>query len=228
VVNRVEVLAAVLTRDTLVLVGRVFVARAELVLRVAAMVAIAARPNLRNTVLRTFAVDRILVTLAPLTAHAAVLVQRIFGTELRLRVAMMVSVTRCQKRCGTVLRALVVNGVGSLGTKSARNAGELKAVDLGTELSVRVTLVVLVAVGTQLCDAVLGTFAVDSVFLVAAVVAGHTRIQMTGLFGTELGSTVAVIMLTALGAKRWDAVERAVLIDGVLVVLAVLARDAGA
>jgi hypothetical protein len=133
VIDRVPVFAAVLARDALVLVRRVLVTAAELVVRVAAVVAIAARSHFRDAVLRTLAVDCVLVALAPLAADTAVLIKRVLGAELTLWVAMVMAVAGCEERRGAVARALAVDGVRILGAVGARDTRELKALDLGAE-----------------------------------------------------------------------------------------------
>lgn len=224
-VDRVLVVVAVLARDALVLACRVLVTGAELGLWVATVMAIAAGAELGDAVLRALAVDRVLVVLAPLTANAAVLVERVLRAELGLRVAVMVAIAGRQQRGGAVLRALAVDGVVTFGAEGAGDASVLEALDFGAELRVGVALVMLVAVGADLRDAMLRALLVDRILVVMAVVARHTGVLVSRLVGAKLRLLIAVVVLTACRPERRDAVVRAVLVDAERVLAAVLARD---
>jgi hypothetical protein len=125
-----------------------------------------------------------------------------------------------------VLRTFAADGVFGEVAVLARDALILVRREGGTEFERRIAVGVRIAVRADACDTVLRALAVDSVGAVSAVGACDALVLGVGLVAAELGLVIAAVVAVTVRAKLRLAVGRALLVDRVLVVAAVVARHA--
>jgi hypothetical protein len=237
---------AVVARHALVLVARL--RGAELGSSVAVLVGVAVGPERRDAVQRAVLIHRELVLAAKLAGEAAIGVglghstvhavdfHLVARAELGFGVAVMVAVAVGTDGRNASGGAVLIDGEARILAVLAwdagvaiESAGECSDfVDLVSRAELRLGVAVMVAVtaGAGRGHAVLGALLVDRVGVLLAPVAGSALVFVALDGRTKLSLCVAVVVSVAVRLKGRDAVPRALVIQGILALLAVLARAA--
>jgi hypothetical protein len=146
--------------------------------------------------------------------------------ELRLGVAVVVAITGGATGGDAVGGALAVDRILVLLAPLAADAAVAVQRIRGAELGRCVAVMVAVAGGEHGGGAVDRALAVDRVLVFGAEVARDAFVLVAIDVGAELGVGVAVVVLVTARAELGNAVLRALAVDGVLRVPAVVARHA--